>query len=159
MDQDPLLIIAPTPIRRWFGIGALVGLGLTMIWTGATAPNAPNLAATVLMVLGIAAVAAAEIMRRATAFHIVLTDNGVWDSRGIEIARLDEIEAVSRGAFAMKPSNGMTLKLRTQKGRVWMPGLWWRVGRRVGIGGVTAAAEAKLAAEIIQTRIPPRDLP
>ncbi len=153
--EDPILTITPTPVRRWFGIGALVALGLGMIWTGATAPEGPSLATSFLLALGVAAVAGGEVMRRATEYHIILTDQGLWDSRGIEIARMDEIEAVSRGAFAMKPSNGMTLILRTRKGRVWMPGLWWRVGRRVGIGGVTTAAEAKLAAEIIQSRITP----
>jgi hypothetical protein len=84
---------------------------------------------------------------------IELTETEIRTSNGEVLARMDEILAVDRGAFAFKPSNGFTLKLNTKKPRAWAPGLWWRFGRRVGVGGVTSAGQAKFMAEQIALRI------
>ena len=75
------------------------------------------------------------------------------DSSGTVLARIDEIRSVVRGTFALKPSNGFTLVLNSKKPRAWMPGLWWRLGRRVGVGGVTNAGQAKFMAERISMMI------
>jgi hypothetical protein len=45
------------------------------------------------------------------------------------------------------------LRLSDKAPRAWYPGLWWRMGRRVGIGGVTSAAQTKAMAEIIAAMI------
>jgi hypothetical protein len=36
---------------------------------------------------------------------------------------------------------------------MWVPGLWWRIGRSVGVGGMTGAAETKMMAEMIEAMI------
>ena len=41
------------------------------------------------------------------------------------------------------------LKTRTPGPRVWRPGIWWRIGRRVGIGGVMPGHQTKAMAEIL----------
>jgi hypothetical protein len=53
----------------------------------------------------------------------------------------------------MKPSNGFTVVMETKQPRAWAPGLWWRVGRRVGVGGVTGASQTKFMAEQIALRL------
>ena len=60
---------------------------------------------------------------------------------------------MDRGAFAFKPSNGFMLKLSRKGPFAWEPGIWWRIGRRVGVGGVTPGTPAKVMAEMIQERI------
>ncbi len=40
----------------------------------------------------------------------------------------------------------------------WRPGLWWRVGRRIGVGGMTPASQTKFMSEIIAAMIAQRDL-
>ncbi|HAR51528.1 MAG TPA: hypothetical protein DCS45_06565, partial [Roseovarius nubinhibens] len=52
-----------------------------------------------------------------------------------------------------KPSNGFIVILKEAQKPRWEPGMWWRLGRRVGIGGVTGAAEAKAMAEVISGQI------
>ena len=69
---------------------------------------------------------------------------------GEEIAALDDIAAIRRGMFDLKPSNGFTVHLKKPRSRRWQPGLWWAFGRRVGIGGVTPGSEAKSMAQIIE---------
>ena len=66
------------------------------------------------------------------------------------IALIDEIERVERGMFAMKPSNGFLLRLKSRRQRSWQPGLWWALGRRVGIGGVTPGSQSKVMAQMLE---------
>ena len=47
--------------------------------------------------------------------------------------------------------------LKTPGRRVWRPGLWWRLGRRVAIGGVTAASQTKPLADILTMKVLERD--
>ena len=66
---------------------------------------------------------------------------------------LDEIARVERGTFAFKPSNGFVIRLNAPAARVWAPGLWWRFGKRLGVGGVTPAGQGKAMADVIAARI------
>jgi hypothetical protein len=52
--------------------------------------------------------------------------------------------------FDMKPSNGFALKLKKARTRRWQPGLWWAIGRRVGIGGVTPGSHSKTMAQMLE---------
>jgi hypothetical protein len=75
------------------------------------------------------------------------------DSEGTVLARVEDIVAVNRGAFAIKPSNGFTLTLKNPAPRAWQPGLWWRLGRRVAVGGVTPGSQARPMADIIAVMV------
>ena len=72
------------------------------------------------------------------------------------MARLDDVQSVERGAFALKPSNGFTLVMKHKNQRAWAPGMWWRMGYRVGVGGVTAAGQSRFMAEQIALQIKQR---
>lgn len=139
-------------MRRVFAFGVLFLLGALVIYTTVMRPPA-FLWMVFMLAFGFAVLWLAEKMRRATLTVIELTETELRDSTGTVLARLDEILAVDRGAFAFKPSNGFTLKLTEKKPRAWAPGLWWRFGRRVGVGGVTSAGQAKFMAEQIALRI------
>ena len=73
------------------------------------------------------------------------------------VAAWDDIARVERGAFALRPSNGFLLHLHAPGPRAWAPGLWWRLGRRLGVGGVTAAGQSKGMAEILTAMLVERD--
>ena len=45
------------------------------------------------------------------------------------------------------------LKTKTPAARRWEPGLWWRIGRRIGVGGVTPASQSKVMADLISARL------
>ena len=93
----------------------------------------------------------------ATHDRIELTSIRLRDTAGRELARIDEIQGIDRGAFAFKPSNGFLLRLKTSRGRAWAPGLWWRIGPYVGVGGITPRNEAKAMAETIALLIADRE--
>jgi hypothetical protein len=83
----------------------------------------------------------------------LLTEAALIDSRDGEICRIDDIAQLNRGVFAVKPARGFVLSLSGAPGRHWVPGLWWRIGRSVGVGGMTGAAETKLMAEMIEAMV------
>jgi hypothetical protein len=86
---------------------------------------------------------------QATEAALELTESELRSTTGEILARIDEIEALDRGLFAFRPSNGFVLKLSSRRPRRWAPGLWWRLGRRVGVGGVTGAAQTRAFAELL----------
>ncbi len=150
--------LAPSPGRRWFGLGVTYGLGALLLYLAFAAPPAPAWLAF-LLIAGGGALWTGEKMRRATLGAVELTADGLRDTDGTVIARLDEIEGLDRGMFAFKPSGGFLLRLATPRApRVWRPGLWWRTGRRVGVGGMTSRGEARAMADLIALRLAKRDL-
>ncbi|WP_353472867.1 hypothetical protein PVT71_02210 [Salipiger sp. H15] len=143
--------------RRLIGVGTLGGLGLLLLWLAVTEPPAQIVWLVFLIVLGVAALWVAQVMWRATKRELLLTDEALTDSSGAVIARIENVAKVDRGAFALKPSNGFALTLKEPGARAWQPGLWWRTGRRVAVGGVTAARDTKPMADIISVLILRRD--
>ncbi|MEL6838729.1 MAG: hypothetical protein AAFP85_05520 [Pseudomonadota bacterium] len=145
-------VVQASPLRRVFAYGVLLALGVLVLYTALTRP--PALGWLVFMlVFGIATLWLAERLRRATLLRIELTATDIRDSSGMVLATMDDIIGVDRGIFAFKPSNGFTLVMKNKKPRSWAPGLWWRLGRRVGVGGVTSAGQAKFMAEQIAFRL------
>ncbi|RVT84546.1 hypothetical protein DXV76_12780 [Rhodobacteraceae bacterium CCMM004] len=157
VDADtPLARLRASPPRRAFGTGVLGLLGLLLIWLAVTAgPTLPW--RLVLLALGGGALAGAIRVWQATKATLLLYPHGLVDSDGRVVAEMDEIKAVDRGMFAFKPSNGFLMTLTAPAGRAWAPGLWWRVGRRVGVGGVTSSAEARAMADVLSVLIARRD--
>lgn len=145
-----------SPIRRGFACAVLYGLAILLFYIALVRPPA-LLWLIFLLAFGGAVLFIAERLRAATRNEILLTAESVSDSNGRVLAQMADIVSVERGAFALKPSNGFTLVLRERAPRAWVPGMWWRLGRRVGVGGVTGAGPAKFMAEQIALRIARRD--
>ncbi|MGB0959994.1 MAG: hypothetical protein ACPGVK_07070 [Halocynthiibacter sp.] len=137
--------------RRMIGVIMLVGLGSLLVYAGAGAPNAALGPMFILMLAGGFSIFIGYRLYQATAHQIYLSEDALWCSDGTHICDVADIEALNRGVFAMKPSNGFTIVLKTKASALFYPGLFWRVGRRIGVGGVVRGAEAKPMAEMIET--------
>ena len=153
--NDSLAELTVSPARRVFGVGVLAGLGVLLLRMALAGAGGSWLDAMVL-VMGLAALAAAWAIYRATRHGLRLTEDGLFDADGTCLAQTDDILSVDRGTFAFKPSNGFLLRTATKQPRLWKPGLYWRMGRRIGVGGITRAAEAKLMAVVIAVRLAER---
>ncbi len=156
MEREVLAVIEAGAARRWLGVGMLAAVAGLLFYSAFSVPAEPVWQAA-LVALGAVVLWLAARLRQATALRIELTEDGLRDSGGTEIARLGDIAAIERGTFALKPSNGFLLRTRCAGGRAWQPGLWWRLGRRIGIGGVTPKAQAKYMADLIAARLAARD--
>ena len=156
MDDEVIIALRAPPARRAIGVGIVASLGVLLLWLALVAPPAAPLWLGVLVALGAVSLWGAWRMWTATAHAVELTEAGLRDSDGTVIARFAEIAGIDRGLFAFKPSNGFLLTLHEAPGRRWRPGLWWRVGRRAGIGGLTPRGPARAMADAIQIRLAAR---
>jgi len=156
MEENVLARLHASPVRRWLGIGLLAVLGAALLWLALSGPAQQGWARALLALAGLAAVALGDVMRRATAHGLELTRHALRDTSGRVLVEVDQIARVHRGVFAFKPSNGFTLRLSQAHGAAWMPGLWWRFGRQLGVGGVIPGAQAKYMAEVLEHLIAER---
>ncbi|SLN31402.1 hypothetical protein [Ruegeria meonggei] len=155
MQQEVLATIKASGPRRWLGVGMLSVVGGLSIFVALANPPEPQWV-LFLLVVGAAAFWLAYRMWSATNEWIELTETELRTGAGHLIANVEDIETVDRGVFAFKPSNGFLVKTRSSARYHWAPGLWWRLGRRIGIGGMTAAAENKFMSEILSAMIASR---
>ncbi|MEO1639924.1 MAG: hypothetical protein AAFU41_11850 [Pseudomonadota bacterium] len=138
--------------RSWVAIMIHLMLGAILIYTALAAQPALHWQ-IFLLVFGADMLWQAERLRRTQKRSILLTETELRDSDGQILATLEDIEKIERGAFAFKPSHGFTVVTKTKQKWSRAPGLWWRFGRRLGIGGVTQAGQAKFMAEQLAQRI------
>ncbi|MEM8823476.1 MAG: hypothetical protein AAGF30_07695 [Pseudomonadota bacterium] len=158
MEEDRFEL-APSPARRVFGLLTQGLLGLILLWIGMAHP--PEALGWRAFLLGSGAVALVLAIRGWTgsAVSLVLSEKGLFQADGTPVAPLEVIDSIDRALFTFKPSNGFLIRLKEPLGRAWVPGMWWRIGRRVGVGGVTGGAETKIVADALSAMVARRDLP
>ena len=156
MTDRTLATLGVSAGRRALGVGSLWLLAFLVLYVAVTQSPAFGWQAF-LVVLGFAALFVGDLLRRATRTTLELTEDSLQDSSGEVLAHLDDVEKTDRGMFAFKPSNGFLLKTKTAGTFAWKPGVWWRLGRHIGVGGMTTASEAKAMSEIIAFKLAQRD--
>ncbi|MEO1363001.1 MAG: hypothetical protein AAFU86_04400 [Pseudomonadota bacterium] len=155
-QDEVLATVQSSTGRRILGVGSIWILALLVLYVAVVSPPAPGWQ-VFLFVVGGGAIWMAERMRRATSRALELTRTELRDTGGTVLAPVDQIVSVDRGMFAFKPSNGFLLKLSAKAPRGWHPGMWWRLGARIGVGGMTPGHQAKFMAEMISAMIAERD--
>ena len=141
--NDVVMELRQTPGRRWFSVLALLAVSGAAAWFVLFGPERnPGMRALL-------AAASAGFAFQAWRFRdevrssIRLTPEGLFDGGGDCIFRTDNVASVERGLLAMRPSNGFLVRLREPAGIRWIPGTYWRVGRRVGVGGSLRPADVR----------------
>ena len=157
-DNDEVLAELPrsTP-RMWIGVAMLACLGALLVSIAAQAPEMSLISRGLFFLIAACALFLAWSMVRTGVVSVRLTRDRLTASNGRVLCDVDQIVSVDRGFVIYKPSNGFVLKLNTEPGRAWEPGLWWRVGSRIGLGGTTSGTAAKNMAEIIAMLLRERD--
>ncbi|KIN73184.1 hypothetical protein [Sulfitobacter guttiformis] len=143
--------------RRFLGLVSMGVLGLMLIYIAVV--QSPALEWRLfLLVLGVGSLWLVDRMRRATSSRIELTETELRDSDGTVIALVADIDGLDRGFFAFKPSNGFLVRTTTKGANEWRPGMWWRAGRRIGVGGMMPAHQSKQIAEILAVIMAKREI-
>ena len=145
--------VAPTEIRRpeflrWLVVGAVVVMLAISLSVGVRSVANP-VVALVNLIAGLAIAWFGWSMATAKASKIIFDGERLTDNAGVELCALDEIKNVERGFAMFKPSAGFAILLHEEKPRAWSPGLWWRYGRRIGVGGATPGRAARNMADAI----------
>lgn len=154
--DEVLATVGVSPVR--LGLATLVqgAIGVLLVAIALTSPPAGAGWRLVLLAAGAAALWNGWGLWKTGRRRLVLTRTALSDDTGVRLCTIAEVEAVARGVFALKPARGFALTLKAPAPRAWVPGLWWRIGRRLGVGGVTSAAETRLMAEIIEALLAER---
>ena len=150
--------LEPSLGRRWVGVVALTVAGVALIAIVLLRPPSSALVQVVAILLGGLFLWQAQWNLRVTRLGLYVTRQGIYDSEGQMIVALSDIEEVDRGIFAFKPSNGFLLRLFHPEQARWAPGLYWRIGRRMGVGGATNPAQTRKLAETIEMLLMERTL-
>lgn len=158
MRDEIIAEVDPRGPRRIVGISLFLMLGGLVLYLAFVQPPASLVWQAFLIGMGLISLLMAYKLQVATTRKLLLTETALSDSDGTVLAMIEDVVAVNRGAFAMKPSNGFVLTLKNPAPRVWQPGLWWRLGRRVAVGGVTPGAQARPMADIISIMIAKRGM-
>ena len=151
-DRGPSSL-SVAPWRRAVALATLVPIAVLLI---RQAVGLPVVGQALCLALAVTFAWAATTLWRARANALV------WDGEGLR-DRFDTLRiprativAVDTGAISLRPSQGFTLHLDRPVPRGWSPGLWWSLGRTVGVGGLTDRRETRALAQRIADEIAPR---
>lgn len=149
-DRDEVIErITPSAPRRVLATAALGVLGAMLIVVAASNPPTDIAWRLFLIAVGAGSLWLSWRLWRATGVVLELTREELREAGGRVLTRIDNIASVDRGFFAFKPAAGFRLSLIERGPTVYAPGLWWRRGRMVMVGGVTARAQTKSVADLI----------
>ncbi|MFD1343204.1 hypothetical protein [Litorisediminicola beolgyonensis] len=158
-DTEPTIIarMRPSAPRVLLGMAALIATAVFCAGV-ALVDEAPALTRAAMLAVAGGLGWLCLGMWRAGRGELILTEDALMDERGTVLARRDEIVRVDRGAFSFKPSNGFLLRTEKPGPRGMRPGLWWRIGRRIGVGGLVPAYRTKPVAEALEAELAGRML-
>ena len=152
--MEPIAQLRASGFRRVFALFALGALGALLLYLAVTLST--GLGYRVLLIgMGALSVWACERMARTTRGVFALHEDGIYFNDAL-LAHVEEMESVDKGMFALKPTNGFSIILKEKAPRVFVPGMYWRIGRRLGIGGVTEPGAAKFMADTLTAMIADR---
>ena len=154
IDSDEVLErITPNAPRRAIATGSLGLLGALLLWLSLTNPPVDIGFLLLLLTIGAGSMWLSWRLWQSSGIVLELTRDELREQGGRLIARIDNIDKVDRGFFAFKPAAGFRLALHERMPTVYAPGLWWRRGRMVMVGGVTSRAQSKAVADLISIRL------
>lgn len=144
------LEIKPSLARVIIGAAAAGGLGCFVLWIAIQGNELSGLQRVVVVILGLLLAAAGWLMARNMKQTLVMNEHGLSDGRGTVICSLDQIVTVERGLSVLKPSNGFVVTIKDPMSSAWVPGVWWRYGRRIALGGLLPGGAMKVMAATLE---------
>jgi hypothetical protein len=153
-SPDPVMLrLAPARIRRIAICGVLLFLSVWGAWIASGDEPVGAGPRLTLALLALSSGLAALTLWRATDVTLTLTEEALTDSRGRVLARMDAVSAVERGGLSLAPTGGFVLRLTAPAPAHWVPGVWWRIGTRVGVGGATPRLMTREMALLIEAML------
>lgn len=155
--DEVLARITPKPARRIVATGMTGGLGVILVYIAATFPPADLVWLVFLVALGVLCLFWAVRLWQASSVVLELTRTEMREAGGRRLFAVEDVDRIDNSPFAFKPAAGFLVHLTVSQPAVYAPGLWWRAGRRVAIGGVTARAEGKAMVELLNVMLADRE--
>lgn len=157
-ELRPQTIYRPQVLRWLVVLASAVALALTVSLAARASATDPLVALINLpAALGLGWFAWA--MASAKASSLTFDGETLTDNAGVAVCHIDEVDRIERGFAMFKPSGGFAILLKAEKPRGWSPGLWWRWGKRIGVGGATYGRAARNMADSMSIALAMRDQP
>lgn len=142
-----------SPSRLVLAVGIFCVLAVLFGALAVEVAGARPLSAVFFALLAVITVYAAVRIWSLRTLHLILTADELRSNTGRVLCRVDEIKGIERGMMAFKPSGGFIIRLKARRSRAWAPGIWWRLGRSIGVGGVTISGQARAMADVLSARL------
>ena len=75
--------------------------------------------------------------------------SGLFNIDGSVICEIDDIERIDVSPYTFKSANGFIVILKTKSSFKSIPGLYWRLGKRLSIGGLVSKNESKFLSQTL----------
>ncbi len=153
VNTDQIMELYPSKTRIILTVLVLAAVSAICAWLAAGGrPLAAGERALLAILAAVAALGAHAVWRSAST-GLVLHGDRIAATGGSTVLWLADVARLERGVFAFKPANGVVVSLQRRGSFRWVPGLWWRIGARVGIGGMTPKARTKAFADMLEQRL------
>ena len=73
----------------------------------------------------------------------LINEIGLFNLDKSLICKIEDIEKVDVSPYTFKAANGFIVLLKTKNSFKAIPGLYWRLGKRISIGGLISKSESK----------------
>lgn len=155
----PRIEIRRPEALRWLLIAVAAGLAAGCLFVAFAALGRSALTVGLMIAFAALTAALARALILSDAAAVAFDGERLFDDAGAELCRIEDVIEVQRGFAFLKPSSGFVLLLTAARPRAWAPGLWWRFGRRLGVGGATPSRAGKAMADAITVSLAARARP
>ena len=149
-NEKQLAIINPPVIKRYFFTLLSLILAVLLLYEGVAIYFVSGERLGFILV-GLFLLGLTYLFYFNTGKALILYEDRLVSTDGELLFELKNIASIENGLFSFKPSNGVLFRLKEPMRVKWRLGLWWRFGKRVGIGGCTQKSSINLAVEIIKS--------
>ena len=90
-----------------------------------------------------------RFLKRYSKVGFLINQSGLFNLDGSIICEIGDIEIIDVSPYTFKSANGFIVILKTKNSFKLIPGLYWRLGKRLSIGGLVSKTESKFLSQAL----------
>ena len=150
-EIEELITLKMSKLKRLSGALLIFVLGTTLLFSVYKKSNPGyTVYESLFLLVGLILIFVSWRIGRARLTGIKLTKSGIYDLNDVKLCAILDINYIDRRTFAIKPANGFIIHLKNSAKSFWIPGLCWRIGKRLAIGGMLSKQECKAFANLLE---------
>ena len=90
-----------------------------------------------------------NFLKKYSKVGFLINEQGLFNLDKSPICKMHEIDRVDASPYTFKSANGFIIILKTKNSFESVPGLYWKVGKRISIGGLVSKNESKFLSGLL----------
>ena len=90
-----------------------------------------------------------NFLKKYSKVGFLINEQGLFNLDKSPICKMHEIDRVDASPYTFKSANGFIIILKTKNSFESVPGLYWKLGKRISIGGLVSKNESKFLAGLL----------